>query len=183
MKTLFLKRRHFAAAAALIAFSLALPARAALNCYLTLTANGAAINGSVTQKGRENQIMVIAFSHEIQSSEAAKKNVPKIGVVVFRKEVDKSSPLLAAAMFQNQAIEGTFKFWSPQNKGVLGTGAEFQHYTITGKQGRIVSIKTVMENNKNPDLTRYAEYEDVTVRFESVSWTWNDGGITHEEKG
>ena len=57
-----------------------------------------------------------------------------------------------------------------------------QFYTIQGKQGRIVSIKTVQENNKNPELMRYAEYEDVTVRFDAVSWTYTEGGITHEEK-
>lgn len=184
MKAISLKRRRLAlaSAAGLLALSLALPARAALNCYLYLTAGGASIQGGVTQKGRENSIMVIAFSQEIQNPSEATAAKPKLGTIVFRKEVDKSSPLLARALFKNEPIEGTFKFWTPQIRAATGVGSEFQHYTIQGRQGRIVSIKTVMENNKNPELMKYAEYEDVTVRFDSLSWTWNEGGVTHEEK-
>ena len=174
--------RRLAPLAALLLASLALPAHSALNAYLTLTANGASIQGGTTQKGREGSITVIAFSQEVQNPAETNAGKSKLGVITFRKEVDKSSPLLVKALFQNETIEGTFKFWTPQLRATSGVGAEVQFYTIQGKQGRIVSIKTVQENNKNPELMKYAEYEDVTVRFDLVSWTYTDGGITHEEK-
>ena len=42
----------------------------------------------------------------------------------------------------------------------------------------ICSINFCMPNNKNPDLVRYVEYEQVAFTYQKITWTWNDGGIT-----
>ena len=34
-----------------------------------------------------------------------------------------------------------------------------------------------MLNNQNPDLAKYAEYEDVAFTYRKIEWTWTDGGI------
>jgi type VI secretion system secreted protein Hcp len=34
-----------------------------------------------------------------------------------------------------------------------------------------------MLNNKNPDLMRYAEYEELAFTYQKIEWTWMDGGL------
>jgi len=71
----------------------------ALNAFLQLTGKKQGlIKGSVTQKGREDKIMVIAVSHEIVfphetiGGVLTGKRIHKPFIIT--KEVDKSSPLL-----------------------------------------------------------------------------------------
>lgn len=69
----------------------------ALNAYLKLSGKKQGqIKGSVTQKGRENTIMVIAVSHEILSPRDAASGIATGKRMhkpfVITKELDKSSP-------------------------------------------------------------------------------------------
>lgn len=156
----------------------------ALNAYLTLKGQKqGAINGSVTQKGRENKIMVIAVSHEIvsprdpASGHATGKRQHKPFVIT--KELDKSSPLLYNALCNNEVItQFQLQFWTPKTTAAAGGGAEVQHYTVKLTNARIAGIQFTMLNNKNPELTRYAEYEEVTFTYQKIEWTWMNGAIT-----
>jgi type VI secretion system secreted protein Hcp len=156
----------------------------ALNAYLKLKGQKQGdINGSVTQKGRENSIMVIAVSHEIISPRDPASGLPTgkrmHKPIVITKELDKSSPLLYNALVNNENIP-TWKlqFWTPQLKAAQGVGTEFQHYTIELLNANIASIAFRMLNNKNPDLMRYAEYEEIAFTYQKITWTWTEGGIT-----
>ena len=71
----------------------------ALNAYLSLKGQKQGqIKGSVTQKGREGKIMVIAYSHEIVSPRDTASELPTgkrmHKPLVITKELDKSTPLL-----------------------------------------------------------------------------------------
>jgi type VI secretion system secreted protein Hcp len=156
----------------------------ALNAYLKLKGQKQGdINGSVTQKGRENSIMVIAVSHEIISPRDPASGLPTgkrmHKPVVITKELDKASPLLYNALVNNENIP-TWKlqFWTPQLRAAAGVGAEVQHYTIELMNANIASIAFRMLNNKNPDLMRYAEYEEIAFTYQKITWTWTEGGIT-----
>jgi type VI protein secretion system component Hcp len=35
-----------------------------------------------------------------------------------------------------------------------------------------------MPNNKNPEQQKLAAYEQVTFTYETITWTWNDGGLS-----
>ena len=70
----------------------------ALNAYLKLKGQKSGeVKGSVTQKGRENSIMVIAVEHEIISPRDAASGLPTgkrhHKPLTITKEVDKSSPV------------------------------------------------------------------------------------------
>jgi type VI secretion system secreted protein Hcp len=155
----------------------------ALNAYLKLKGQKQGeIKGSVTQKGREGKIMVIAAHHEIlnprdaASGQATGKR--KHHPFVITKEVDKSSPLLYTAMIGNENItEWELQFWRPAVTAVSGAGAEKQHYTVKLTNANIANIAFTMPNNKNPDLAKLAEYEEVTFVYQKIEWTWVDGGI------
>jgi type VI secretion system secreted protein Hcp len=159
----------------------------ALNAYLKLKGQKQGeIKGSVTQKGRENKIMVIAVSHEIVSPRDQASGLPTgkrmHKPLVITKELDKASPLLYNVLVNNENIqEWELQFWTPQLKAATGTGSEVQHYTISLKNSNIASISFRMANNKHPDLMKFAEYEEVAFTYEKITWTWNDGGIMAED--
>jgi type VI secretion system secreted protein Hcp len=159
----------------------------ALNAYLKLKGQKQGeIKGSVTQKGREGKIMVIAVSHEIVSPRDAASGLPTGKRMhkpfIITKELDKSSPLLYNSLVTNENIpEWELQFWTPQLKAAGGTGTEVQHYTIKLVNANIASIDFRMDNNKHPDLMKFAEYEQVAFTYQKIMWTWNDGGITAED--
>lgn len=159
----------------------------ALNAYLKLKGEKTGdIKGSVTQKGREGKIMVIAVSHEIVSPRDAASGLPTGKRMhkpfVITKELDKSSPLLYSALVNNENIaEWELQFWTPQLKAATGTGQEVQHYTVKLTNANIASMAFRMANNKHPDLMKFAEYEEIAFTYQKITWTWTDGGITAED--
>ncbi len=151
----------------------------ALNAYLKLKGQKQGeLKGSVTQKGREGKIAVIAVSHEIVSPRDAASGLPTGKRMhkpfTITKELDKSTPLLYNVLVNNENIpEWELQFWTPSS-----TGAEKQHYTIKLTNANIASIGFRMSNNKHPDLMKFAEYEEVAFTYQKIEWHWNDGGIT-----
>jgi type VI secretion system secreted protein Hcp len=149
-----------------------------LNAYLNLKgAKQGDIKGSVTQKGREGKIQVIAVSHEIVSPRDAASGLPTGKRMhkpfVITKELDKSSPLLYNVLVNNENITTwELQFWQPS-----ATGAEVQHYTVKLTNANIASIAFRMANNKHPDLMKFAEYEEIAFTYQKIEWTWVNGGI------
>ena len=154
----------------------------ALNAYLKLKGQTQGeIKGSVTQKGREGKIMVIAVSHEIMSPRDPASGLPTGKRMhkpfVITKELDKSSPLLYSVLVNNENVtEWELQFWQPSP-----SGAEVQHYTVKLVNANIASIHFRMLNNKNPELMKYAEYEELAFTYQKIIWTWTQGGITAED--
>jgi type VI secretion system secreted protein Hcp len=159
----------------------------ALNAYLRLKGQKQGeIKGSVTQKGRESSIMVIATSHEIVSPRDPASGLPTGKRMhkpfIVTKELDKASPLLYNALVNNENIPSwELKFWTPQVKAQQGVGTEVNHYTVTLLNANIASINFRMPNNRNPELMRYAEYEEIAFTYQKITWTWVEGGITAED--
>jgi len=154
----------------------------ALNAYLKLKANKQGeVKGSVTQKGREGKIMVIAVSHEIVSPRDHASGLPTgkrmHKPLVITKELDKATPLLYNVLVHNENVtEWELQFWQPSS-----TGAEKQHYTVKLVNANIASIAFRMANNKHPDLMKFTEYEEIAFTYQKIIWTWNDGGVTAED--
>ncbi len=155
----------------------------ALNAYLHLKGQKQGdIHGSVTQKGREGKIMVIAVSHEIVSPRDPQSGLPTGRRMhkpfVITKELDKSSPLLYNVLCTNENItEFELQFFSPNTKAG-GIGVEVNNYTVKLTNASIADIRFTMLNNKNPELMKFAEYEEIAFTYQKITWTWVDGGIT-----
>lgn len=102
--------------------------------------------------------------------------------LIITKELDRSTPLLYSALVNNENIpEWKLEFWTPQLAAKTGSGSEKQHYTIQLTNASIAAIGQRMLNNKNPELMRYAEYEEISFTYQKITWTWVDGGITAED--
>jgi type VI secretion system secreted protein Hcp len=154
----------------------------ALNAYLRLKGQKQGeVKGSVTLKGREGRIMVIAASHSIVSPRDAASGLPtgkrQHEPFVIMKEVDKSTPLLYNMLVNNENIvEWELQFWQPSP-----TGAEVNHYTVKLTNANIASIDFKMPDNKDPNLAKRAEYEEVEFSYQKIQWTWNDGRISSSD--
>lgn len=150
-------------------------AHAALNAYLTLKGSKQGdIKGSVTQKGREGKIMVIAVDHQIKPTGTKAVH----GAFVITKELDKSTPLLFKAATTGETFDFELQFWTPQIGIQQGGGSEKQHYTVKLTGAKITNFAFKMANNKNPENTRYAEYEEISFTYDKIEWLWVDGGIS-----
>jgi type VI secretion system secreted protein Hcp len=154
----------------------------ALNSYMKLTGKTQGeIKGSVTQSGREDSIMVIAFNHEVVSPRDAASGLPtgkrQHKPVTITKEIDKSSPLLMSVLTTNEQIsKWELRFWQPSP-----TGQEVQHYTVELENASIAGIRAEMLNNKYPENMEHKEREHVSFCYQKIIWTWTDGGITAED--
>jgi type VI secretion system secreted protein Hcp len=150
----------------------------ALNAFLRLVGGRQGeIKGSVTQKGREGKIAVIAVSHEIVSPRDASTGQAtgkrEHRPLVITKELDRSTvPLRQMLVTNESAKDWELQFWRPGS-----TGAETQYFTIRLTTAMIASIEMDMPNNKHADLAGLETFEAVTFTYSKIEWTWTDGGI------
>jgi type VI secretion system secreted protein Hcp len=151
----------------------------ALGAYLTIVAERQGpIRGSVTQKGREGKILVMAVSHEIISPRDPASGRPTGKRMhkpfVCTKETDRSSPLLYDVLCNNENIrEAKIEFWASTPMGL-----EKQHYTVRLVNANICGIVFKMANVRSPKLARLPEYEEVSFTYQSIVWTWNETGTS-----
>jgi type VI secretion system secreted protein Hcp len=147
-------------------------AHAALNAYLNLKGQKQGdIKGSVTKKGNEGAIQVIAVSHEIVSPRDAASGLPtgkrQHKPLVIRKQIDKSTPVLNSMLVNNENIQSwELGVYMPNAKGSESLG-----YTITLTDASIASIRMITDADGNL-------FEEVTFTYKKIEWTWTDGGIT-----
>ena len=150
----------------------------ALNAYLKIKGQAQGeIKGSVTQKGREDKIMVVEFNHEVISPRDAASGLPtgkrQHKPVSVLCEIDKSTPLLYSALVNNENLpEWELQFWRPSAAGV-----ETQYFTIRLTNANVASIKSYSLNNKNPELMRYPELISYSFTYQKIEWEWVDGAI------
>jgi type VI secretion system secreted protein Hcp len=165
----------------------AVPSQAALNFYISIKGQKQGqIKGDVTQKGRENTIMGISYSHDILSPRDPASGLPsgrrQHKPITVRMEWGSQTPLLFSAMVNNENLaEVKMEFYRPQLTAATGVGQEVQFMTITLTNANIASIHYGMENNKNPELMKYAEYEDISFTYQKITITYTKGGITGQD--
>lgn len=156
----------------------------ALNAYLKIKGEKTGeIKGSVTQKGRENTIMVVAYAHEMYSPRDAASGLPTgkrmHKPLTITKEIDKSSPLIYNALVNNERLtEFELRFWRPSPKG---TGAEQQFFTIKLTNANVSQVYEYMLDNKIAENMKFPPMEMVSFTYQKITWTYEDGGITAED--
>lgn len=180
-------RRITAVLSMLAGLALSIPASAELNAYMSIKGQKQGdIKGSVTQKGREGKIMVIATDHQIVSPRDIASGLPtgkrQHKPLIITKEIDRSTPLLYNALVNNENLPMVqIQYWAPQIKAASGVGSEVQYYTVTLTNANIASIRQAMPNNHDPALSNRSAYEEVSLTYQKIQWTWNDGGISAQD--
>jgi len=159
----------------------------ALNAYLRMKGQKSGdIQGSVTQKGRENSILVFAVAHSIQSPRDPASGLP-VGKrthkpLVISKQLDRSTPLLYSMWASNEAISTwELQFWRQQQSPSPTAPPEQQYYTVRLTNASIASINFHLPNTQDPNLMRFSEYEEIAFTYQQIEWIWVDGGITAQD--
>ncbi len=151
---------------------------------LFLKANGSDVAGENTQTslGRENSIECLTFEQAANTAREAGSGMAtgrrQYAPLKILKRIDKSSPLLWKALTENQVVEGTFKFYRPNP---TGDGTTEQFYSVAIKQGRIASLREFVPNTIVPASSTEPPLEEVSFVFHTISWTYSNGGVTHED--
>ena len=152
--------------------------------HLFLKANGQDVKGesSQTSLGRGNSIECVYYEQNVITARDAVSGMAtgrrQYQPLLIRKRIDKSSPLLAKALANNEKIEATLKFFRPNP---TGDGTTEQFYTVAFKDGRIASFKQYVPSTIEPATSTEPPLEEVTFVFHTISWTYANGGITHED--
>ena len=152
--------------------------------HLYLKANGTDIQGESTQTslGRENSIECVFYKQSVitarESGSGMATGRRQYEPLLIRKRIDKGSPLLMKALAENTVIEGVFKFFRPNP---TGDGTTEQFYTVDIKRGRIASIAQYVPDTMVPATSTEPPMEEVTFVFHTISWTYTNGGVTHED--
>ena len=158
--------------------------RGGLLIYLTLKGQKQGdIKGSVTQKGREGSISVQYLQSKIVSPRDAASGLPtgkrQHEPLVFRKTIDKSTPLLLSALGNNENLtEAHFKFWKPS-----ATGVETQYFTINLTNANLASSNLYHPDTYDTGAGGNApgELEEWSFTYQKIEWVWTDGGISFQD--
>jgi len=159
---------------------LPLSALAALNGYMTAKGETQGkINGSVTQAGREGSMKVEEFSHSVSQSIDSASGLPsgkrQHRPIRVTKEIDKASPLLMNAFTNNEILtEVRIDFWQPSS-----SGQEIQFYTVELVNARITNIS--QHQGSTGEFVEVEPAEMISLVYDKITWTWQDGGITSED--
>ncbi|MBC8074063.1 MAG: type VI secretion system tube protein Hcp [Deltaproteobacteria bacterium] len=146
--------------------------------------NGSDVQGESSQVslGREGSVECLYFEHEVGTAREAGSGLAtgrrQYKPLVIRKRIDKSTPLFAKALCDNEKVEGTFKFFRPNP---TGDGTTEQFYTIEIKNGRLASFKQISPDSSQPALSTMPEMEEISIIFHTITWTYSNGGITHQD--
>jgi len=91
--------------------------------------------------------------------------------------IDLSTPRLYQALVSAETIK-TFNLAFYMT---AASGQEVQQFTINLTNAQISSINQVKQNsNSTPDLMKFAEYEEVYFRYQTIQWSWTNGpSATH----
>jgi type VI secretion system secreted protein Hcp len=158
--------------------------QAAPSVDVILSANGQNLDGEGTSNAPAGNSFIngLGFDHEVSividattGQSTGRRTHKPIRIV---KPIDKSTPLLYKALVQNQVIAGEFRFWRPNP---VGDGTQQQYYTITITGGRIVGVRDWKTNTRDLTADRAGDLEEVSITYQSITWTWTDGGITHTD--
>jgi len=154
----------------------------AMSVHLKLKANDSDIEGdsTITSLERENTIECLSFEDSVRTAREASTGMASgqrtYEPLKITKRIDKSSPLLAKALCDNERCEGEFLFFRPNQEG---DGTTEQFFTIKIENAFISSICRVSPDVIDPASANAPPTEEISFVFGKITWTYVDGGIEH----
>jgi type VI secretion system secreted protein Hcp len=150
--------------------------------HLWLKANNQPVNGdsTISSLERTDTIECLQFEDSVKAARepgscqaSGGRTYSPIKII---KRVDKSSPLIQKALSGNEIIQGTFKFYRP---APTGAGGQEHFFTVAIEEGYIDQIKRISPDVFDPASATEPPTEEVSFVFGKITWTYEDGGISH----
>jgi type VI secretion system Hcp family effector len=136
-----------------------------LTAFLTMRVGGSILKGSSRFKDRDGQIVVTGVTHEVVTADP----VPKHRSMVITKDIDRATPFLHQAFHGNVAFdECLLEFTRMPPMG----GRMEVHADVRLTKARITSIRSFMPSCLHPVNHPLPEYEEVTLVYDEIEWTW-----------
>jgi type VI secretion system secreted protein Hcp len=143
--------------------------------------NQGKIEGSCTQQGRENTILIEAMNHNVRIPRDPQSGLPTgkrvHEALTVTKVYDKSSPKLYQALCTGERFSEVVIKWYR----IDPTGAEEHYFTHKLENAILVDIKPWMPNCLDPTTESYQHMEDLSFTYGKIIWTWEPDGIESED--
>ena len=135
------------------------------------------ILGEATQKGKENQHRLLAYSHEIVSPRDPASGLPtgRRQHQPFRivKLINQGSPRLMTALTDNESLSSVvIDVYAPGE-----TTAEIKLLSYTLINARIVSLRPWMPNRSDASAVNYPPAEEIAFTYQTIKVVYHNGGI------
>ncbi|MFJ3456632.1 Hcp family type VI secretion system effector [Scandinavium goeteborgense] len=114
--------------------------------------------GNKCQKGHEDQIFIFEFLNLM----TRESNI-QLHPIQIRKPIDKSTPLLALAMNQNERLNCEFVFYRMNSSGGLEIFFKIKLHEATLTEIRMFSPNSLTHNELQSD-------ESISLKYQSISW-------------
>jgi len=139
--------------------------------------SGNDIKGGVDVAGREGSIEVLEFHHEVRiptDRDTGKlTGTRKHESLTIVKAFDEASPYLYKAVCEGQTYKEVILRWYR----IDDTGTETEYFNHKLEGVKVCSVKPVMYNVKDPAYERYVHMEEVSLRYQKITWTFCDGNL------
>lgn len=135
------------------------------------------IPGSSKVQGRENWIEVLGSNHQVympvdrKDGSATGTRVHKDFVIV--KNFDKASPKLEQFLCNGKVIGTATLHWYM----IDDQGKEKEYFKTKLQNARVSAIRSYMPDVDNPANEQYKHMEEVSFRYEKITWTFTDGNV------
>lgn len=134
-------------------------------------------DSTVTSMGREGSIEAFKLEHTVEipiGTSGSAEGERSHGPIKITKRIDRSSPLLHLALYTNEELDVTIKFYRPNP---AGDGTTEHYYTIGLRRARICSIKTINPDTINESTASAPAMDEVAFVFGEITWTYESAGI------
>jgi type VI secretion system secreted protein Hcp len=154
----------------------------AMTVHLNLKANGTQIKGESTIESmdRKDTIECLSFEDSVRTAREASTGMASgertYEPIKITKRIDKSSPLLAKALCNNEVIDAKFRFYRPNP---AGDGTTQQFFTVSIEEGRIASITRNSPDVIDPASSNSPPVETVSFVFGKIIWTHEIESVEH----
>jgi len=150
--------------------------------YLWMKDNqGNDIKSTVKIKGREGSAEVYAFHHEIYlPTDAYSGNLTgtrKHHPFTIVKQFCSATPILNKACCSGQNLQQVKLSW--YRIDAQGKEEEYLRQTLTN--AKVVSVKPLVKDVKDPQKEHYPHLEEIQFRYEKIRWEYLDGNIMTED--
>ena len=150
----------------------------AIPAYMTIEG----IPGSAQVEGREDTIEVLEFDHcvylPIDRDDGTISGTRKHGAITVHKAFDKSS----AELFKKVCTGGTVNTIEIKWYQTTDAGVEEEYFSHTLENCRISSVRSYMHNVKDPTKETFVHQEEVSIRYEKITWLFKEGNLQHTDE-
>lgn len=128
--------------------------------------------GAFNKESFVDQILVLAFQHDVSAPTddrtGERTGNPRHRNLQITKLLDKSSPLLWAALAQNSQLVCTLEFYRGADSS--SGGEPVHYYTIELEGAKISAIQTVSPDVMDRNNDTQVAHEKVSFTYNSITW-------------